>query len=182
MEKPGQFYEGQIITLKSDFLKPGSKDFVYAGLPELLRDIQKLTGNPTIPSFLKAKVKMTQASCSGERISVEWLNPFTLAQHATGLTYSMKEHEFQEYSEFREDLNGMPISGIGVNSISSSVVLGHTHVAPGSYTHGYDLGIKYDPKTFEEVNPETNVSFKSTKLVANKIQNPKEIDNFLLTN
>jgi len=54
------------------------------------------------------------------------------------------------------------------------------HLSGSGISPSYNFEIKIDPNTFKEVNPETQLSFKSTKLVANKIQNSKEIDNFLL--
>lgn len=165
MNENCQFHVGQIITLKSEFLKSGSKEFHYTGLQTLLDEIVKRTSHLKTPYTLKSKVKKIDK----ESISVEWINPWSPSGEPLGLTYVMKEYEFEEYSNF------------------GSVVVGHTHVAPALYTHSLipeppKPELYFDPRTFEEINPQTRVTFKSTKLVANKIQNPKDIENFLLMN
>ena len=51
---------------------------------------------------------------------------------------------------------------------------------PSAYTMSMFLNSEIPSKPSEQ--DETKVSFKSTKLVANKINNSKEVENFLLTN
>ena len=171
MNETGQFYVGQIITLKYEFLKPGAKEFHYTGRWTLLDEIKKKTGYSPLPSRIQAKVKKINENS----ISVEWINPWSPTGESLGLSYAMKDYEFEEYSQL-----GSVVAG------HSSFVVGHTHVSPGSHIaqscNSGDIKVSYDSRTFEEINPQTRVTFKSTKLVANKIQNPKDIENFLLMN
>jgi len=53
---------------------------------------------------------------------------------------------------------------------------------PSAYTMSVFLNSGDPSKSLAAEQDETKVSFKSTKLVANKINNSKEVENFLLTN
>lgn len=174
MNENCQFHVGQLITLKYEFLKPGAKDFHYTGLWTLLDEIKKRTGYSPMPSRIQANVKRINENS----ISVEWINPWSTTGESLNLGYAMKDYEFEEYSQL-----GSVVAG---HTHVSPVVVGHTHVSPGSHIaqscNSGDIKVSYDAGAFEEINPQARVSFKSTKLVANKIQNPKDIENFLLMN
>ena len=205
-QKYPQLKIGETLTLKRKYLLPGGVDFPMGGRDALFDKIRRLPHmhGSVLSSELYILARITDVQdfsftyqCCN--IRVEFLNPFECNKEL-GVSYLMLESDFLEYvSPIPNVINsgsgtipivghihsGTPIGTTGSSSLqtftgTSTVVLGHTHVAPGSYSHGYDLGIKVDPNTFKEVNPETQLSFKSTKLVANKIQNSKEIDNFLL--
>lgn len=99
MKTIGQFYEGQTITLKPEFLMPGSPDFIHTGLYQLLRDIKDKTGFSGALSRLQAVVRTNKVNSGGEHISVEWLNPFT--SERLDIIYAMKEQDIEKEIQAR---------------------------------------------------------------------------------
>ena len=199
-KKYPQFKIGETLTLKRKYLLLGGVDFPMGGRNALLDKIRKLP--PMYGSTLSSETYIPARITDVENFShtyecynirVEFLNPFECSKEL-GISYLMLESDFLEYLSLIPNVTSgssgqIPLMGhIHSGSLNSSSLQTFTstgihssqHLSGSGISPSYNFEIKIDPNTFKEVNPETQLSFKSTKLVANKIQNSKEIDNFLL--
>ena len=159
MNKP-KFNVGDIVTLKLT-----EKDFHFTGRDSLLKHYgythPSLLCLPELNNIkIKARVKSVNANFVKDsyEILVLWLD----VPAGAHIPYTMLESEFYE---FYDDSIYVTFKGTSEYPISAK------HIK---------ISAKYNPLTFEEINPETNLSFTPKPLVTNKIVNSKEIENFLL--